>query len=152
MRTTWMAATWRFTRMRMSRLLLTSNKDDEELTAAEISQCRGALGAVQWLAVQTQSLLCAWCNLLLSDLVNGPTIRTAKEIQGLITEARRNPCRLIFKKLPGVTHWQEMRVVRLGDQAHCNRPHGGSTGGLICTTGFCHCPKILAAWPYSAGK
>ena len=109
--------------------------DNVPLTAGEISQCRGALGAVQWLAVQTQPQICARCNLYLSDLSNGPTMKVARDIQSLISEVRQNPCRLFFKKLPGVHHWQDVRVITLGDQAHQNRPKGASTGGLITFLG-----------------
>ena len=38
---------------------------------------------------------------------------------------------LKFFKLPKVKHWTEMVFVGLGDQAHLNRPKGGSTGGLL---------------------
>ena len=109
--------------------------DNVPLTASEISQCRGALGAVQWLAVQTQTQICARCNLCLTDLSNQPTMKVARDIQGLISDLRQNPCRLFFKKLPGVHHWQDVRAITLGDQTHQNRPKGASTGGLITFLG-----------------
>ena len=87
------------------------------------------------MAVQTQPAICARCNLILSDLANSPTVSTAREIQQLVVEVRRQPHKLIFKKLPGVRHWQDVHVVTLGDQAHNNRPKGGSTGGLITLVG-----------------
>ena len=98
-----------------------SRPEGSELSKGEISQCRGALGGVQWLAVQTQPQLCARCNLLVSDLANSPTLKVAKEIQELITEVRAQPTRLQFRRLPGVKHWQDARVITLGDQAHNNR-------------------------------
>ncbi|CAE7794539.1 unnamed protein product [Symbiodinium sp. CCMP2592] len=103
---------------------------DSPLTEKEVSSCRAALGALQWVAVQTQPLICARCNLIMSDLSNGPKFALAKEIQQLITEVKSDPQRLTFKRLPEVRHWQDMHVVTLGDQAHNNRPRGGSTGGL----------------------
>ena len=112
-----------------------SRSEKSELTKPEISQCRGALGGVQWLAVQTQPQLCARCNLLVSDLASAPTIKVAKEIQELISEVRAQPTRLQFRRLPGVKHWQDVRVITLGDQAHNNRARGGSTGGIITFLG-----------------
>ena len=101
------------------------------LTASEISSCRATIGALQWVAVQTQPLACARCNLLLSELGGQPTMQVAQEIQELIKELRKTSTVLKFFKLPKVHHWTEMYVVGLGDQAHQNRPKGGSTGGLL---------------------
>jgi hypothetical protein len=42
---------------------------------------------------------------------------------------------LIFKRLPSVQHWQQMVVITMGDQAHCNCPDGSSKGGLITFLG-----------------
>ena len=108
---------------------------DQPLTASQITSCRGALGGLQWLAIQTQPLLCSRCNLLLTDLSNQPTRQTAREIQDMIMEVRAKPSKLIFKRIPSVTHWQEMHVITLGDQASNNRPRGGSTGGMITFLG-----------------
>ena len=104
------------------------------LTPAEISSCRGALGALQWLAGQSQILICARVNLLLSDLGNEPTMKVAHEIQELINECRREPTTLEFHKVQA-DHWQDVTMVTLGDQAHMNRPKGDSTGGLIAFMG-----------------
>ena len=122
------------------------------LSEKEISMCRGALGALQWVAVNTQPLLCARCNLILSDLANQPTGAVVKEIQQLICEVRRLPHRLVFKQLPGVYHWQDVHVITLGDQAHNNRPRGGSTGGILTFLGGpAHArgdpgPLVLLGW------
>eukprot|EP00438_Fugacium_kawagutii_P003117 Skav222832 [mRNA] locus=scaffold1338:43482:51341:- [translate_table: standard] len=108
---------------------------DEPLTPKEISMCRAHLGALQWLAVQTQPLICARCNLLLSDLTRSPTIKTAQELQEVINDVRKNPTKLQFKRIPSVQHWQQMVVITLGDQAPKNRPCGSSTGGLVSFLG-----------------
>eukprot|EP00435_Cladocopium_sp_Y103_P006371 s604_g2.t1 len=97
----------------------------------EISACRAAIGALQWVAVQTQPLACARCNLLLSELAGQPTMRVAQEIQELIKELRKSSTVLKFFRVPKVNHWTQMVIVGLGDQAHQNRPKGGSTGGLL---------------------
>ena len=114
------------------------------MTKAEISQCRASLGALQWLAIQTQPLICARCNLLLSDLAREPTMVVAQEIQKIISEVRKSPTRLSFRKIPTVSHWQQVVIVTMGDQAHNNRPDGSSTGGLINLIGG---PELLDGQP-----
>ena len=88
----------------------------------EISACRGAIGALQWVAVQTQPLACARCNLLLSELAGQPPMRVAQEIQELIKELRKSSTVLKFFRIPKVNHCCQMVIVGLGDQTHQNRP------------------------------
>ena len=104
---------------------------NNELNTNEISACRAALGALQWAATQTQVQICARVNLLLTELTVLKTIQVAKEIQDLIKEVRSNPITLKLWHLPEVQHWQDAVIVTLADQAHNNRPQGGSTGGLM---------------------
>ena len=58
-------------------------------------------------------------------------METAREIQELICEVRREPTTLVFQHFPSVKHWADMVVITMGDQAHANRPRGDSTGGLL---------------------
>jgi hypothetical protein len=97
---------------------------DATMTPKEISACRTSLGALQWLAVQTQPLICARCNLLITELAGSPVMRTAQEIQELVRELRKHSTQLKFFKLPHVKTWKDVCVVGLGDQAHNNRPRG----------------------------
>ncbi|OLP88348.1 hypothetical protein AK812_SmicGene30332 [Symbiodinium microadriaticum] len=108
---------------------------EDPLDDREVAKCRAALGSLQWVAVQTQPLICARCNLILSDLASRPTFALAKEIQQLTEEIRQEPMRLRFKPVKDAHHWQDIHVVTLGDQAHHNRPKGGSTGGLLTFIG-----------------
>ena len=108
---------------------------DDPLNEREVSKCRAALGSLQWVAVQTQPLICARCNLILSDLASRPTFALAREIQQLTEEIRQEPMRLRFKPIKEAKHWQDIHVITLGDQAHNNRPKGGSTGGLLTFIG-----------------
>ncbi|CAE7387909.1 unnamed protein product, partial [Symbiodinium sp. CCMP2592] len=108
---------------------------ESALSDRKVSQCRAALGSLQWVAVQTQPLICARCNLILSDLASRPTFALAKELQQLIEEVRNEPMRLRFKPIKDASHWQDIHIVTLGDQAHNNRPKGGSTGGLLTFIG-----------------
>ena len=101
-----------------------------ELTASEIAACRASLGAIQWLAVQTQPLVCARCGLLVSELSRKPIISTAQEIQELVEKLRRESTILKFFRIPDVQTWRQMVVIGLGDQAHMNRARGDSTGGM----------------------
>jgi len=71
----------------------------------EICACRGAIGALQWVAVQTQPLVCARCNFLLSELAGQPAMRVAQEIQELIKELRESSRFLKFFRIPKVNHW-----------------------------------------------
>ncbi|CAE7826829.1 GIP [Symbiodinium sp. CCMP2456] len=106
-------------------------RGDEVLSRRDVDACRTALGELQWLAVQTQPQLCARCNLLLTEITTGGTMSTAREIQQMIGEIRRESFKLEFRRLPDVHHWRDMVFISMGDQAHCNRPKGDSTGGLI---------------------
>ena len=102
---------------------------------AEVAKCRASLGALQWVAVQTQPLICARCNLLLSDLARAPKMKVAQEIQYVINEVRKNPSRLTFRRNSSVDHWSQMVFVCMGDQSRNNRPEGYSTGGLVTLVG-----------------
>ena len=104
---------------------------DLPLTKQEMEACRTSLGALQWLAVQSQPQLCSRCNLLLTDLITEGKTSVAKEIQQMIGEVRAEPFVLKFTKLDGVQHWTDLIVISMGDQAHGNRPQGGSTGGMV---------------------
>ena len=86
---------------------------------------------MQWLAVQTQPQICARCNLLLTEVVTNGTLETAREIQQMIGEVRRESYNLEFHKVPTAEHWSDLVFISMGDQAHCNRPKGDSTGGMI---------------------
>ena len=101
---------------------------DTTLTKGDIDTC--SLGALQWLAIQSQPQLCARCNLLLSELVTTGTMSTAREIQAMVGEIRAESYKLVYK-LADTKHWSEVIFVSMGDQAHNNRPKGDSTGGLI---------------------
>ena len=78
----------------------------DPLSPGEVAACRAALGALQWLATQTQVHICARVNLLLTELTVTKTLQTAKEIQSLIKEVRQDPVTLRLWHLPEVTHWQ----------------------------------------------
>ena len=116
------------------------------MTPSEISACRTALGALQWLAVQTQPLLSARCNLLLTELP------TAFEIQQLACEVRKQPSVLKFFRLKGAKNWNDLVFITMADQANANRPDGSSTGGMVsllagpeARTGKV-CPMLLLGW------
>ena len=102
-----------------------------ELSSSEVGACRAALGALQWLAVQTQPLLSARCNLLLTEITMGGTLEHAREIQMMIGEVRNQATMLEFFPLDDVKTWNEMVFISMGDQAHANRHRGGSTGGMV---------------------
>ena len=105
------------------------------LSASETAACRASLGALQWLATQTQVLICSRVNLLLTELTVEKNIQVAKEINDLVKETRQNPITLKLWQLPEVSHWQDVTIITLADQAHANRPQGGSTGGLLTFIG-----------------
>ena len=122
------------------------------MTKQEVGACRTALGALQWLAVQTQPQLCSRCNLLLTELITDGSLQVAKEIQAMIAEVRSEAYKLEFFKLHTAKHWSEVIFVSMGDQAHANRAKGDSTGGLLtlatgpeATLGKV-CPMCLIAW------
>ncbi|CAK9107809.1 unnamed protein product [Durusdinium trenchii] len=87
-----------------------------ETMEAEIAACRTSLGALQWLAVQSQPLITARCNLLITELSTDPKIQIAQELQEMIRELRKEGSTLKFFKLPGVRRWTDLCVVGLGDQ------------------------------------
>ena len=57
------------------------------MTDGEVAVCRASLGALQWVATQTQLQACARVNLLLTELTVNRNIMVAKEIQSLIKES-----------------------------------------------------------------
>ena len=105
------------------------------MTDGEVAVCRASLGALQWVATQTQLQACARVNLLLTELTVNRNIMVAKEIQSLIKEIRSEPVTLKMWRIPEIQHWQDAVIVTLADQAHANRPQGGSTGGYITFIG-----------------
>ena len=127
-------------------------RSDEALSGKDVEACRTTLGALQWIAIQTQPLLCARCYLLLTELVTSGTMATAREIQQLVSEARQEAFKLEFCKLHQATHWSQIIFVSMGDQAHANRPRGDSTGGFLtlaagpeCLSGQ-FCSMVLLSW------
>eukprot|EP00439_Symbiodinium_sp_Y106_P001694 s8914_g1.t1 len=127
-------------------------RQDDVMTYKEMEACRTSLGVLQWVAIQSQPQICARCNLLLTDLVTSGTLTTAREIQEVVYEVRREPFKLVFQKFPTVRHWSDLVFVSMGDQAHNNRPKGDSTGGLVtliagpeCESGQV-CPMNILAW------
>ncbi|OLP94791.1 Copia protein [Symbiodinium microadriaticum] len=125
---------------------------DGTMSSQEVAACRTALGALQWLAVQTQPQLCSRCNLLLTEVVTKAQLQTAREIQQMIAEVRNESYKLEFFKLRTARHWSELTFVSMGDQAHANRDKGDSTGGLLTLAAGPEagqgrvCPMCLIAW------
>ena len=105
------------------------------LSPSEMAACRASLGALQWLATQTQIQICSRVNLLLTELTVEKNLQVAREVQELIKETRQSPVELKLWHLPEVSHWQDCCIITLADQAHGNRPQGGSTGGYITMIG-----------------
>ena len=105
------------------------------LSPGEMAACRASLGALQWACTQTQIQACARVNLLLTELTVDKSVMVAKEIADLIKDVKKDPMNLRLFKLPHVQHWQDWTVVTMADQAHNNRPQGGSTGGLLTCLG-----------------
>ena len=128
------------------------SQSKEIMNANEIRSCRASIGALQWVAVQTQPLISARCNLLLSELSESPRMCVAQEIQEIIRELRKSSTTLKFFRLPKVNHWREVHIIGLGDQAHQNRPKGGSTGGLLIflsnvdIANGLPAPMVLVSW------
>ena len=127
-------------------------RSEEPLTHRDVEACRASLGALQWLAIQSQPQISARCNLLLTDLVTVGTMSVAREIQEVIAEVRREPFSLVFQKFHRAKHWSEVVVITMGDQAHANRPKGDSTGGLVTLLAGPEslsgevCPMSLITW------
>ena len=101
----------------------------------EVAVCRASLGALQWVATQTQVQACARVNLLLTELIVNRNNMVAKAFQCLIQDIRTEPVPLKLWRLPEIQQWQDAVIVTLADQAHANRPQGGSTGGYITFIG-----------------
>ena len=127
-------------------------RQDGPLQPRELAACRTALGALQWLAVQSQPQLCSRCNLLLTEAVAAGTLQTAREIQQMIAEVRHESYKLEFFKFPTARHWTELTFISMGDQAHGNRSKGDSTGGLLTLVAGPEaaqgkvCPMCLVSW------
>ena len=127
-------------------------REQDVLRPSEVAACRAALGALQWLAVQSQPLLTARCILLLSEVTTAGTLEHAREIQAMIAECRAQATSLEFVKFDDTSHWSEVVFVGVGDQAHNNRCKGESAGGFVilasspaCKAGHV-CRMSLLAW------
>ena len=105
--------------------------ENAQMTSHEIAACRGALGASQWLAIQTQPQLCARCNLLLTEVIKFGKMCFAMEIQRMICEIRRESYELKFFKHKKAKTWRDVCFISMADQAHANRDKGDSTGGIV---------------------
>ncbi|CAE7328962.1 nosip [Symbiodinium sp. CCMP2592] len=127
-------------------------RQDGPLQPHEVAACRTALGALQWVAVQSQPQLCSRCNLLLTEVVSAGTLQTAREIQAMVSEIRRESFKLEFVKFDRALHWTDLVFISMGDQAHNNRGKGDSTGGLLTLVAGPEaiegkvCPMTLLAW------
>ena len=88
-----------------------------QLTDGEVATCRSVLGALQWLAVQTQPQLVA--------------SRRATRGMAMVGEVRRDPQRLKFFKFPGVNHWQDVAFIANGQPGSKQRPKHVS-GASLC--------------------
>ena len=106
-----------------------------QLSPGEMAACRASLGALQWACTQAQIQACARVNLLLTELTVDKSVMVAKEIADLIKDVKKDLMNLRLWQLPHVQHWQDWTVVTMADQAHNNRPQGGSTGGLLTCLG-----------------
>ena len=106
-------------------------REQGPLAPHEINARRTALGALQWLAVQSQPLITARCNLLLSEITTAGTLESAREIQAIINECRAQATCLEFSRFDDCESWEQVVFVGMGDQAHSNREKGGSTGGMV---------------------
>ena len=128
------------------------NDESAKLSSAEQAICRGSLGSLQWLAIQTQPQICGRCNILLSELVKHGKMSSALEIQKLICEVRQQPAELKFFKIKKAKNWKDVSIITFADQAHSNRPGGDSTGGMVTMMAGPEaksgqvCPMILLSW------
>ena len=80
------------------------------MNSSEVAACRTALGALQWLAVQTQPQLCSRYNLLLTEVVTKAQMQTAREIQQMIAGVRNESYHLEFFKLRRFCPWVTRRT------------------------------------------
>ena len=115
--------------------------ENAQKTSDEIAACRGTLGALQWLAIQTQPQLCARCNLLLAEVIKFGRMSYAMEIQRMIGEIRRESYELKFFKHKKAKTWRDVCFVTMADQANANRDKGDSTGGIITDERPCEALK-----------
>ncbi|CAK9056670.1 Integrase catalytic domain-containing protein [Durusdinium trenchii] len=74
-------------------------------------------------------------NLLLTELTVNKNMAVAVEINQLIKDLKKDPMQIRLWQLPHIDHWQQWVVVTMADQAHANRPQGGSTGGILTCLG-----------------
>ena len=70
----------------------------------------------------------------------------------MIGEVRRKPTVLTFFKLKQAATWRDLVFIVMADQAHCNRPAGDSTGGMVSMIAGPEalrgvvCPMVLLSW------
>eukprot|EP00435_Cladocopium_sp_Y103_P064584 s563_g26.t1 len=104
--------------------------DHEPVNADELTQLRGALGALQWRAHQTAPHLAARLGQLQSELAK-PTINTVKATNKLIRECFQTRHLSVRINQLDVSDPREVCFVGWSDAALANRIDMGSTGGYV---------------------
>ena len=104
--------------------------DKEPLTAAEVSELRGVLGAIQWPATQLSPHLSAELSMLQSSLAK-PTVADLKAANKLLKYTKKDSRRQLTIFTHGFCHWQDLCLMAWTDAAVANRPDLSSTGGQV---------------------
>jgi hypothetical protein len=101
-----------------------------DLTKAEISSIRGALGIASWRATQSAPQYLADTSLLLCEINKG-SVALIHKVNKLIRDMRRNAHqKLIFPQWPGVSV-TDLSVITWADASNHNRSDKGSTIGVL---------------------
>ena len=114
--------------------------DHEPVTSEELSQLRGALGALQWRAHQTGPHLSARLGQLQSEIARA-TVQTLRSANKLIRECFQTRYMSVRINQLGIDDPRQVCFVGWSDAAMANRIDLSSTGGyVICAT----TPAMLA--------
>ena len=114
-------------------------EDHEPLTSSEMTQLRGALGALQWRAQQTAPYLMAKLGQLQSDIAVA-NVSTIKAVNKLIRECFQSRFLSVKKNQLDIDDPKKVVFAAWSDAALANRRDLSSTGGyVICAS----TPQIL---------
>ena len=106
-----------------------SNKYDpnSNMSEMQVTQCRSAIGQLNWMATQTRPDLSYDVSLLSSELRNR-RLETIKLVNKAIKKAKRSPSVI---RVSSLVRLENSRLVVLCDASFANLVDGGSQGGLI---------------------
>ena len=106
-----------------------TNRDlDRSLTSADITNLRGAWGAMQWKVTQTGPALSE-----LQPKISQQTLKLITETSKHVSDVKLNKKHVSIHPFSRHPKWNDLALIGYTDAAKSDRSDGGSTGGYVLT-------------------